>query len=253
MRGRWVASSVALLALIVLAPGAQAGDPINDCTTVNVAVTQGVGASMTVCPDDRPSADPNLSVDPVEDAVEDALEELPPAPEPTPPGAPEPPETDAGNCEGESVGANVSVDGKRSFVCLSGDGHVPYPSRPSPDGPETEACGEDSDGEILVVAGMRAGACVVVLFQAPENPQRGGLEIDTESCQLGGDEGEDPRVEIGDGALVVCVVPVLEGQPDPELPPIDVSTEPCSSRSVDPSVTIGDAGVWLCIEYQIDP
>lgn len=257
MRGRWVASTVALLALLALAPGALAGDPLSDCTTVNVAITGGVGTSTTVCPDQAPRADPDLSgaVALVEQAVEDALGQAPELPEPSPPGAPAPPDTNASACGDErGVGLDISVDGKRSYACASGDVETPsYPGWPSPGEPERSPCPEGTNGTIVTVGTTRAGICLLTVARAPDNVLS-GLSVSTEACEFAnGQEGHDPRVQVGDGGVIVCAAVILEPGDEASPPPVEADLSPCSAQSIDPSITIEDGGLWLCIQYQVDP
>lgn len=258
MRGNWVATTIAsMLVLAALAPGAQAGDPTEDCSRVNAAIMPGLGGSWAVCPGDVPQ--PDVDPDGIP-ASEIAAWLLAQAPEETPdPDLPETPDlgwnktTNVTGCPSDRIGWGLERDNRSVAVCVAVDYVVDQPETPRTD-PDIQACPEGTDGRAVEAAGWTVGLCVYTDVVVPTRPLAYPANVDTRSCRLSDErQGTDPKVEVGNGGVAFCAAAFVEPHdPDTEPPPVETSLEPCSERSVDPSIVVGGTGVFACVEYEAD-
>lgn len=119
--------------------------------------------------------------------------------------------------------------------------------------PETINCpGEDFDGHIVTAGGTAVGVCAKVVYQIPTIwPNIPQWRVNTAECELQDDEwnrdGADPVIEINDGGVAFCVVPIVE----PDAPDVFISTDPCEPRTVDPEVRVAGARAEICLDFEV--
>lgn len=223
-----------------LAPQASAGHSQDeDCTTVHYAITQDLAGAVSACPSDNQlPAGPPLPDQPDIDnpATEESEHQCP------------------------EYGFIMPFRDGEIWLCVevnTKSPSLPGLDLPSPGTPHvgTAQCPDYTEGGVILELGEgRFGACVVVIYEQPENLWDGPIVTSFQECDIP-EGGVDPAIRIRDGGIAFCIVPIIEPGPivDPDPPgvgepPAGVDTEPCSSRATDPTVFILDGYVQVCID-----
>ena len=173
-------------------------------------------------------------------------------------------------CGTETLGVHVGAFGKGAYTCV--DWHARTPTFGS--GPGQAGDGGSGDGgtaisnqpcdphetlrgQIIHINGRRFGACLIYEYALPNDPSDDHVAVDLARCDMPSMNGQDPAIWALGGGVAFCVVWVAEyegmgvEQPgDPGgLPPVEVDLSPCARDAVDPSVIVGDGGVFICVHY----
>lgn len=255
----WGAAAAAL-ALLALGFSGTASAEGDDCIEVYVPITQEWGQHVRVCPGGGSGAEP-------EGGPGGVPLELPGLPTPQPNGAP----LEHYRCPAGSYGREFILSGTYYYVCTNLDWRLPTvgsltgdggggPASPGDGGADLEPCSQPGRGYKLHVRDWTVGACAFFEYRMPDMEEGGGIFIDATGCSIPEGPGVDPGVHIFGGGVAFCVVPMLVigsiGDPGPvpgEELPIEVVTEPCSTRGTDPGVRIGDGHVLVCLEVGWHP
>lgn len=193
-------------------------------------------------------------------AVSLALVLLAPAAAAIDKGGKENPRKYAAECEREDwIGLQDQLRWELYQACARYDVDVPTGTGSSGDlvrTSERTECPEDFDGFVLernnTDEDTEVGACILVDYAVPD-PLRSypSYDTDLESCEIPDSQrnGTDPVIELWDGYVLFCVVPILDpGEPDK---PFEVSTEPCEPGTTDPEIRIGNGRVEVCLAFHV--
>lgn len=257
MRGhRAVVGVVAILTLVATAPGTLAGGE-EGCSTLTVDTI--VHSSTTVCAGDGdpPSAPEPGQPDTVPELVDWARKAIPDVDPGPGPGTDELEETvqretnaTTGNCDGVwRFGVVVDQSENRTHVCVEVEYEYPGdgPIWGSVTTPGTEPCTDERSRGWTVrepETGSIVGICVIFEYAIPWN-DHDDVEVDLEDCSFeGAPDGEDPRVQIGDGGVVVCATVFTDPGTAPE---VDVEIEECPGGE-DPALQVGGWRVAVCVD-----
>lgn len=154
-------------------------------------------------------------------------------------------------------GTHAVLFGEGAYACLDADvdwfDETPDVPDAREDGIQRRDCPDDpnatrTEGAILVVGDTRAGECLEIHYREPTVDPMDGYtgNIDASGCEIGGQEAKDPRVEAEGGGVGVCQRTVLD--PGGASGGPTISTDPCSTDSIDPSVEWFGGGVFLCLK-----
>lgn len=262
MRGhRAVVGVVALLAVVASAPGTLAGGE-DGCSSVTVDTI--VYSSTTVCtgedgvPDPPDPEDPTVpdpggpSVPDVADPVLQALEDVKDERDQLRDEAKGEMNASVEGCEGAwRTGLELDQNGTETYLCVNvgydhGDGSI----FDALETPEYDGC-PDEEGFGLTLRDPTTdtvvGVCMIFDVLIPTR-NFDHVEWDLEDCSFQSvPDGSDPRVQIGNGGVVVCASVFTDPGTAPEA---DVDIEECPNGA-DPAVHIGDWHVAVCVEHAV--